>query len=286
MNAEENNGLYQIHVYELHHRKNTSTPKKSHLVSHLVSTSRESSGNWEVFNIGHALALEESLNSLYDSKNRAEIELSVEATTTNGKPLKLSPETGRHSKQPFLVLYNMDEVSTRSKRSTSSEIQYLNSSSTTTESSSSHSSSEATGITSTIPLITDEPNTLPAPTESPPQPEDHVKTMPCQRLPLYVDFELIGLENIISPRGYQAYWCHGSCSYPLGQEVSPSNHATVQSFAHHVGLKSSYGPKPSELQNEEAEEIGEITRYAQLENIPVTAPCCVPSGLLSVSILF
>ena len=102
-------------------------------------------------------------------------------------------------------------------------------------------------------------------------------TYPCQRLPLYVDFELIGLENIISPRGYQAYWCHGACSYPLGQEVNPSNHATVQSFAHHMGLFSSSSPT-----GDDEEALG----GKSFPPVPVAAPCCVPSGLLSVSILF
>ncbi|XP_005989999.1 anti-dorsalizing morphogenic protein [Latimeria chalumnae] len=81
---------------------------------------------------------------------------------------------------------------------------------------------------------------------------------PCQRYPLYVDFEEIGWSGwIISPRGYNAYHCKGSCLFPLGQNMRPTNHATVQSIIN--ALKLSKG---------------------------VEMPCCVPDKLFSINLLY
>lgn len=80
----------------------------------------------------------------------------------------------------------------------------------------------------------------------------------CSRLELYVDFEQIGWSSwIISPKGYSAYYCKGHCNFPLGQSQRPTNHATVQSIVHELNL---------------APDVGE--------------PCCVPTSLLNVHLLF
>uniref|UniRef100_A0A8C4XD86 Anti-dorsalizing morphogenic protein n=1 Tax=Erpetoichthys calabaricus TaxID=27687 RepID=A0A8C4XD86_ERPCA len=82
--------------------------------------------------------------------------------------------------------------------------------------------------------------------------------LPCQRYPLYVDFEEIGWSGwIISPRGYNAHHCKGSCPFPLGQNMRPTNHATVQSIIH--ALKLTKG---------------------------IETPCCVPDKLFSVNLLY
>ncbi|XP_053556687.1 bone morphogenetic protein 2-like [Bombina bombina] len=82
--------------------------------------------------------------------------------------------------------------------------------------------------------------------------------LPCQRHPLYVDFEEIGWSGwIISPRGYNAYHCKGSCPFPLGQNMRPTNHATVQSIIN--ALKLTKG---------------------------VSSPCCVPDKLFSINLLY
>ncbi|XP_063788208.1 bone morphogenetic protein 2-like [Pseudophryne corroboree] len=82
--------------------------------------------------------------------------------------------------------------------------------------------------------------------------------LPCQRHPLYVDFEEIGWSGwIISPRGYNAYHCKGSCPFPLGQNMRPTNHATVQSIIN--ALKLTQG---------------------------VYSPCCVPDKLFSINLLY
>ncbi|XP_042334723.1 bone morphogenetic protein 2-like [Sceloporus undulatus] len=82
--------------------------------------------------------------------------------------------------------------------------------------------------------------------------------MPCQRLPLLVDFEEIGWSSwIISPRGYNAFHCQGACSFPLGANMRPTTHATVQSIVHALKLRQD-----------------------------VQGPCCVPDQLYSISLLY
>lgn len=88
--------------------------------------------------------------------------------------------------------------------------------------------------------------------------EEEGASMPCQRLPLYVDFEEIGWSGwIVSPRGYNAYHCKGSCPFPLGQNMRPTNHATVQSIIHALKLIKS-----------------------------IETPCCVPDKLFSINLLY
>nr|XP_023676226.1 bone morphogenetic protein 7-like [Paramormyrops kingsleyae] len=84
------------------------------------------------------------------------------------------------------------------------------------------------------------------------------QSMTCQRQPLYVDFEKIGWSGwIISPRGYDAYHCKGSCPFPLGESLRATNHATVQSIVNALKLSPD-----------------------------VHAPCCVPDKLHSISLLY
>ena len=80
----------------------------------------------------------------------------------------------------------------------------------------------------------------------------------CSRRQMYVDFDEIGWAGwIISPKGYNAYHCKGSCPFPLGQSQKPTNHATVQSIVH--ALRVAKG---------------------------VSTPCCVPNKLYSISLLY
>ncbi|XP_033468244.1 bone morphogenetic protein 2 [Epinephelus lanceolatus] len=87
----------------------------------------------------------------------------------------------------------------------------------------------------------------------------HSRSQSCQRVPLFVDFEEIGWSGwIISPRGYNAYHCKGSCPFPLGGSLRATNHATVRSIMHALKLSG--------------DEVG--------------APCCVPDRLQSISLLY
>ncbi|XP_070591665.1 bone morphogenetic protein 2-like [Erythrolamprus reginae] len=82
--------------------------------------------------------------------------------------------------------------------------------------------------------------------------------LPCQRYPLPVDFDEIGWTGwVISPRGYNAYHCKGTCRFPLGQSMRPTNHATVQSIMHALKLSPEVQP-----------------------------PCCVPDKLFSINLLY
>ncbi|XP_068610760.1 bone morphogenetic protein 2-B-like isoform X2 [Brachionichthys hirsutus] len=88
-------------------------------------------------------------------------------------------------------------------------------------------------------------------------PPSHSHT--CQRVPLFVDFDEIGWSGwIISPRGYNAYHCRGSCPFPLGENLRATNHATVRS----------------------------IMNALKLSTDKVGAPCCVPDELQSISLLY
>ena len=79
----------------------------------------------------------------------------------------------------------------------------------------------------------------------------------CRRKPMFVNFSDFGWTNwIIAPRGYNAYYCSGSCAYPIAAHLTPTNHATIQSI------------------------INSMDR-----NI-IPPACCVPKKLSSMSILY
>ncbi|MEQ2164615.1 hypothetical protein GOODEAATRI_008453 [Goodea atripinnis] len=111
------------------------------------------------------------------------------------------------------------------------------------------------------------------PAAAAPEPQDHInrrrrsslefpprgRPQSCRRVPLFVNFEEIGWSGwIISPRGYNAYHCKGSCPFPLGVGLRATNHATVRSIMHALKLPG--------------EDVG--------------APCCVPDRLQSISLLY
>ncbi|XP_030643652.1 bone morphogenetic protein 3 [Chanos chanos] len=80
----------------------------------------------------------------------------------------------------------------------------------------------------------------------------------CARRYLKVDFADIGWsEWIISPKSFDAYYCSGSCNFPMPKSLKPSNHATIQSIVRAVGV---------------------------VPGIP--EPCCVPEKMSPLSILF
>ncbi|NXM02204.1 BMP2 protein, partial [Tyrannus savana] len=80
----------------------------------------------------------------------------------------------------------------------------------------------------------------------------------CHRRELYVDFHAIGWSGwIIYPSGYNAFYCRGSCLFPLGESLNATNHATVQSIVHTLKLSQD-----------------------------VSTPCCVPDELKSLNLLY
>lgn len=79
----------------------------------------------------------------------------------------------------------------------------------------------------------------------------------CRRHPLYVDFVDVGWNDwIVAPPGYDAFYCHGDCPFPLTDHLNSTNHAIVQTLV--------YSTKPS----------------------MVPRACCVPTALSSISMLY
>ncbi|XP_050524258.1 protein decapentaplegic-like [Daktulosphaira vitifoliae] len=57
----------------------------------------------------------------------------------------------------------------------------------------------------------------------------------CQRYPLYVDFKEVGFSDWIqAPQGYDAYYCHGECTFPLANHMNASNHAVMQTLMNSI----------------------------------------------------
>ncbi|XP_058792512.1 protein decapentaplegic-like [Phymastichus coffea] len=79
----------------------------------------------------------------------------------------------------------------------------------------------------------------------------------CRRHPLYVDFADVGWNDwIVAPPGYDAFYCHGDCPFPLADYLNSTNHAIVQNLV--------YSTNPS----------------------LVPKACCVPTSLGSISMLY
>ncbi|KAM3874272.1 bone morphogenetic protein 10-like [Diretmus argenteus] len=93
--------------------------------------------------------------------------------------------------------------------------------------------------------------------DTPPRIRRNVKSEPCKRTPLFVDFKEIGWDAwIIQPLGYEAFECNGVCNPPMTSEVSPTKHAIVQTL---LSIKS---PQRA------------------------SRACCVPTKLEPISLLY
>lgn len=83
------------------------------------------------------------------------------------------------------------------------------------------------------------------------------RNRPCARYNLYVDFSEVGWhEWIVAPHGYDAHYCQGQCLFPLAEHLNATNHAIVQT----------------------------LTNSVQPNLVP--SPCCVPTQLSSISMLY
>ncbi|XP_023209602.1 bone morphogenetic protein 4-like [Centruroides sculpturatus] len=79
----------------------------------------------------------------------------------------------------------------------------------------------------------------------------------CRRHSLYVDFSDVGWNDwIVAPPGYNAYYCHGICQFPLSAHMNATNHAVIQTLVHSTN--------------------------------PATIPqaCCVPTELSAIAMLY
>ncbi|KAK2895885.1 anti-dorsalizing morphogenic protein [Channa argus] len=223
----------QVSVYQLLDTTKTNTTQEKKLLSSRLIPVH--STGWEVFTITQAVR-----SWMVDEDSNLGLQVVVRTLGGNQMDMRLIRfASGRNhhlSKQPMLVLFTDD-----GRRSTSLE------------------STDPNHTTTTGSL-------LHAPLSGPPSrsarsldsSEEERTSMSCQRLPLYVDFEEIGWSGwIVSPRGYNAYHCKGSCPFPLGQNMRPTNHATVQSIIN--ALKLIKG---------------------------IETPCCVPDKLFSINLLY
>uniref|UniRef100_A0A8C4QYH2 Bone morphogenetic protein 6 n=1 Tax=Eptatretus burgeri TaxID=7764 RepID=A0A8C4QYH2_EPTBU len=79
----------------------------------------------------------------------------------------------------------------------------------------------------------------------------------CKIRQMYVSFQNLSWQDwIIAPEGYSAYYCDGECTFPLGAHMNATNHAIVQTLVHMR--------KPHK----------------------VPKPCCAPTKLNAISILY
>ncbi|XP_076654186.1 protein 60A-like isoform X2 [Halictus rubicundus] len=79
----------------------------------------------------------------------------------------------------------------------------------------------------------------------------------CNMKTLYISFKDLQWHDwIIAPEGYDAFYCSGECNFPLNIYMNASNHAIVQTLVHLL--------KPNE----------------------VPKPCCVPTKLSPISVLY
>ncbi|MBN3298732.1 BMP4 protein, partial [Amia calva] len=88
------------------------------------------------------------------------------------------------------------------------------------------------------------------------KPRGRKRNRNCRRHALYVDFSDVGWNDwIVAPPGYQAFYCHGDCPFPLADHLNSTNHAIVQTLVNSVNT-----------------------------NIPKA--CCVPTELSAISMLY
>ncbi|NP_571951.3 anti-dorsalizing morphogenic protein precursor [Danio rerio] len=223
----------QVSVYQVldSSKKNVSQGKKL-LSSRLVPIH---STGWEVFTITQAVR-----SWMSDEGSNLGLLVSVRTLAGSQMDLKMvrfaSGRDHHHSKQPMLVLFTDDGRRAASLEATSK-------------------GSDVSPGGSSQPLPS-----VPASRRSSRSVDydERGEKMACQRQPLYVDFEEIGWSGwIVSPKGYNAYHCKGSCIFPLSQNMRPTNHAIVQSIINTLKL-----------------------------NKGIQTPCCVPDKLYSISLLY
>lgn len=79
----------------------------------------------------------------------------------------------------------------------------------------------------------------------------------CRRHSLYVDFADVGWSDwIVAPPGYDAFYCHGKCTFPLAEHLNSTNHAVVQTLVNNINP-------------------GKVPKA-----------CCIPTQLTGISMLY
>ena len=79
----------------------------------------------------------------------------------------------------------------------------------------------------------------------------------CRRRKMYVNFDDFGWTNwIIAPKGYDAFYCRGSCAFPIPGHLSPTSHAVIQST------------------------------ISSMDSRFIEPACCIPDKLKSIAMLY
>ncbi|KAL3242279.1 hypothetical protein MRX96_021322 [Rhipicephalus microplus] len=79
----------------------------------------------------------------------------------------------------------------------------------------------------------------------------------CRRHSLRIEFSHVGWNDwIVAPPSYEAYYCHGTCPFPMPEHLNSTNHAIVQSLVNSMRASK------------------------------VPGACCVPTDLSPVSLLY
>lgn len=82
-------------------------------------------------------------------------------------------------------------------------------------------------------------------------------TKNCQIRTLFIHFRDLQWQDwIVAPEGYGAYYCSGECNFPLNAHMNATNHAIVQTLVH------------------------------LMQPTKVPKPCCAPTALSPISVLY
>ncbi|XP_060794813.1 bone morphogenetic protein 2-like [Neoarius graeffei] len=231
--------FHRVYLYEVLDSR-VKLGRGNLILSRLLSVYTE---GWEVFNITQ-MVTKWILNS---STNNG---ILVVSTLTSGHWLETTVrETGYKENDAYLVIYSDDGRRGSGKDDLG---QGVSTTTTTTSGQNTDSPLEFLEYKSSLQAAVRRRRS----THKKAAENKHV--INCQRTPLYVDFVKLGWSGwIISPSGYNAYHCTGSCSFPLSGSFHATNHAIVQSIVNTLKLSNK-----------------------------VERPCCVPDNLQPISLLY
>ncbi|XP_039927236.1 bone morphogenetic protein 2-like [Hirundo rustica] len=233
----------KVEVYELLESENK--PQKKHLIaSRLLSLYTE---GWEVFNVTQTVSKWVGNNS-----SNHGFWITTTYVSSNGMEhdvVKFAKSQGalQESRNALLVLF----TNSNKRRSHSFVPSATKSETNPAKSDAPHVSHDTDVVESSSASRSRRPRAAAAAAARGP-------LTACHRRELYVDFHAIGWSGwIIHPSGYNAFYCRGSCIFPLGESLNATNHATVQSIVYTLKLSQE-----------------------------VSMPCCVPDELKSLNLLY
>ncbi|XP_069720243.1 bone morphogenetic protein 2-like [Phaenicophaeus curvirostris] len=233
----------RVEVYEL--LESGSEPHKKHLIaSRLLSLYTE---GWEVFNVTQTVSKWVGNSSSNHGFLITTTHVFNSRTEHNLVKFAKSQDALQESRNALLVLFTNSNKRRSSSFVPSSTKPEMN----PAETDASHALRET--------QITESSNeSMSRRRRSAAVPSTASQVTTCHRRELYVDFRAIGWSGwIIYPSGYNAFYCRGTCLFPLGENLNATNHATVQSIVHTLKLSQD-----------------------------VSTPCCVPDELKSLNLLY